>query len=180
MHARRFIELSPFLVLATSDRDDNMDASRRGGAPGFVKVNPDGALLIPDAPGNNRLDSLLNTVDTGKVGALFLIPGFDETLRVNGSALLSQDPAEIAQCTDERRTPKLVIRIAVTAVYLHCAKAFLRSSDASSGAGRHPIPPATPPPDRYPPHDAPESIRRASRQPSALPSHREWLWDRWV
>ena len=136
VHSRRFIELSPFLVLATSDRDDNMDASPRGGTPGFVKVTESGVLLIPDAPGNNRLDSLLNIVDSGKVGALFLIPGFDETLRVNGDAVLSQDPDDIARCTDERRAPKLVIRISVTAVYLHCAKAFLRSKLWSPEAHR--------------------------------------------
>jgi PPOX class probable FMN-dependent enzyme len=136
VHSRRFIELSPFLVLATSDRDDNMDASPRGGAPGFVKVSDDGALLIPDAPGNNRLDSLLNIVDSGKVGALFMIPGFDETLRVNGDAVLSQQPDDIARCADERRVPKLVIRVTVTAVYLHCAKAFLRSKLWSPEAHR--------------------------------------------
>ena len=126
-HCRRFIGLSPFVVLATSDESDHMDASPRGGSPGFVKVNADGLLLVPDAPGNNRLDSLENIVQTGRVGLLFLIPGFDETLRVNGSAFLSQAPADIALCTDERRAPRLVIAISVEAAYLHCAKAFMRS-----------------------------------------------------
>ncbi|MFM8857384.1 MAG: pyridoxamine 5'-phosphate oxidase family protein, partial [Actinomycetota bacterium] len=89
---------------------------------------------IPDAPGNNRLDSFENIVQSGKVGLLFLIPGFDETLRVNGSAVLSADDADILVCTNERRAPKLVIRVTPEAVYLHCAKALLRSklwSDAS-------------------------------------------------
>jgi len=126
-HCRRFIELSPFLVLSTCDEAHNLDASPRGGAPGFVKVAGDGALLIPDAPGNNRLDSLENIISTARVGLLFLIPGVDETLRVNGAAVLSREPADIALCTDERRTPKLVIRVAVEAAYLHCAKAFMRS-----------------------------------------------------
>ena len=126
-HCRSFIALSPFLVLATSDRNHNLDASPRGGAPGFVKCSAGGDLLIPDAPGNNRLDSLENIIATGSAGLLFLIPGFDETLRVNGAALLSTDPGDIALCTDERRAPKLVIRVSVTAAYLHCAKAFLRS-----------------------------------------------------
>jgi PPOX class probable FMN-dependent enzyme len=126
-HCRRFIELSPFLILATSDINHNMDASPRGGAPGFVKVTADGAVLIPDAPGNNRLDSFSNIVETGRVGLLFLIPGFDETLRVNGRAVLSIDAADIQRCTDERRAPKVVIRIGVQEVYLHCAKAFMRS-----------------------------------------------------
>jgi len=127
VHCRRFIALSPFLILATSDRGFDTDASPRGGEPGFVKVNDAGELLIPDAPGNNRLDSFENIVSTGKVGLLFLIPGFDETLRVNGKAVLSQDPLDIDACTTERRAPKLVVRVSVEAAYLHCAKAFMRS-----------------------------------------------------
>jgi len=127
VHCRNFIALSPFLVLATSDRDHNMDASPRGGEPGFVKVNESGELLIPDAPGNNRLDSFENIVATGKVGLLFLIPGVDETLRVNGTAVLSTSPEDIRTCTTERRAPKLVLRVKVQAAYLHCAKAFMRS-----------------------------------------------------
>jgi PPOX class probable FMN-dependent enzyme len=126
-HCRDFLALSPFLVLSTCDRQFNLDASPRGGEPGFVKVGPAGELLIPDAPGNNRLDSLENIVATGQVGLLFMIPGFDETLRINGAAVLSTDPQDIAACTTERRAPKLVIRVAVTAAYLHCAKAFMRS-----------------------------------------------------
>src|SRR5690349_3633114 len=113
-HCRDFVALSPFLVLATCDEHHNLDASPRGGAPGFVKVAPNGDLLIPDAPGNNRLDSFENIVSTGKVGLLFLIPGFDETLRVNGDATLSLSPDDIAACTTERRAPKLVVRVAVT------------------------------------------------------------------
>lgn len=126
-HCRRFIELSPFLILSTCDATHNMDASPRGGVPGFVKCGADGALLIPDAPGNNRLDSLENIIATARVGLLFLIPGVDETLRVNGAAVLSQAEADIALCTDERRAPRLVIRVTVEAAYLHCAKAFMRS-----------------------------------------------------
>ena len=126
-HCRRFIVLSPFLILASSDTNHNMDASPRGGAPGFVKVTADGAVLVPDAPGNNRLDSFSNIIATRKVGLLFLIPGLDETLRVNGSAVLSRAEADLALCTDERRAPKLAIRVTVEAAYLHCAKAFMRS-----------------------------------------------------
>jgi len=127
INCRRFISLSPFLILATSDPAHNMDASPRGGEPGFVKVTDSGLLLIPDSPGNNRLDSFSNVVSTRKVGLLFLIPGLDETLRVNGSAVLSMDPAHIAACTTERRAPKLVVAVSVEAAYLHCAKAFMRS-----------------------------------------------------
>ena len=127
VHCRRFIEISPFFVLATTDPHDKLDASPRGGAPGFVKVNLDGDLLIPDAPGNNRLDSLENIIATGHAGLLFLIPGFDETLRVNGSAVVSFADADLAWFKDERRAPKTVIKVHVEAAYLHCAKAFLRS-----------------------------------------------------
>ncbi len=127
VHCRRFIELSPFFVLATTDRANNLDASPRGGSPGFVKVNAAGDLLIPDAPGNNRLDSLENIIATGQAGLLFMIPGFDETLRVNGSAVVSQDSADLAWFKDERRAPKTVIKVRVEAAYLHCAKAFMRS-----------------------------------------------------
>jgi uncharacterized protein len=126
-HCHRFIELSPFLIMATANQSSHMDASPRGGIAGFVKISADGALLIPDAPGNNRLDSLENIVATGRVGLLFMVPGVDETLRINGAAVLSQAPADMAQCTDERRVPKLVIRVTVEAAYLHCAKALMRS-----------------------------------------------------
>ena len=127
VHCRRFIELSPFVILATSDLAHNMDASPRGGPPGFVKVTESGDLLLPDAPGNNRLDSFENILATGRVGLLFLIPGFDETLRVNGKAVLSREADDVAACTWQGRSPKLVVRVSVEAAYLHCAKAFLRS-----------------------------------------------------
>lgn len=127
VHCKSFIALSPFVLLSTSDADHNMDVSPRGGSSGFVRVSADGAILIPDAPGNNRLDSLQNIIRTGKVGLLFLIPGFEETLRVNGSAVLSTSPADVELATDEHRVPKAVIRVTVEAAYLHCAKAFLRS-----------------------------------------------------
>lgn len=126
-HCRRFIALSPFVLLATGAADHQMDASPRGGPPGFVQVDEAGELLLPDAPGNHRLDSLENIVATGHAGLLFLIPGVDETLRVNGRARLSVAPEDIARCSDDRRAPRLVIRIRVEAAYLHCAKAFMRS-----------------------------------------------------
>ena len=126
-HCRNFIALSPFVMMSTCDDAYNLDASPRGGDPGFVKVSNDGQLLIPDAPGNNRLDSLENIVRTAKVGLLFFIPGFDETLRVNGDAVLSTADEDVRSCRNERRAPKVVIRVSVTAAYLHCAKALLRS-----------------------------------------------------
>ncbi|WP_295523820.1 pyridoxamine 5'-phosphate oxidase family protein [Limnohabitans sp. Rim8] len=141
-HATRFIELSPFVVLASSGAHGHMDASPRGGAPGFVKVLDTQTLLMPDSPGNNRLDTLENIVSTGRLGLLFMVPGFDETLRINGQAVLSTDPADLALCEDARRTPKLVIRVTVDSVYLHCAKALMRSQlwDASLHPERSSLP----------------------------------------
>ena len=126
-HAQQFIALAPFVVLASANATGQMDASPRGGDAGFVKVIDTQTLLIPDAPGNNRLDTLENIIDTSQLGLLFMVPGFDETLRVNGQASLSTDPSERQLCTDARRTPALVIRVRVQAVYLHCAKAFMRA-----------------------------------------------------
>ena len=141
-HAQQFIALSPFVVLASANATGQMDASPRGGAPGFVKVIDTQTLLIPDAPGNNRLDTLENILDTGQLGLLFMLPGFDETLRVNGQAVLSTEPSALQQCADARRTPALVIRIRVQAVYLHCAKAFMRAQlwNPSRHAQRHLMP----------------------------------------
>lgn len=135
VHCTRLVALSPLAVLASSDAAMEMDASPRGGQPGFVKVRDAHTLLIPDAPGNNRLDTLENIVQTGQVGLLFLVPGMDETLRVNGSALLSTDAADLALAADSTRTPKLVIRVTVKAAYLHCGKALMRS--ALWDAARH-------------------------------------------
>jgi uncharacterized protein len=126
-HCMDFIRMSPFLVLASADSEHNMDASPRGGTPGFVKITMKGELLIPEAPGNNRIDTLQNVFSTGKLGLIFMIPGFNETLRVNGTASVSVDPAELEVCRDEKRTPKAVIKVVPSSVYLHCAKAFLRS-----------------------------------------------------
>lgn len=126
-HCKHYISLSPFVVLSSVGADEVLDASPRGGAPGFVKALDANTLLIPDSPGNNRLDTLENIIHTGRVGLLFFIPGVDETLRVNGSAALSIDPEEIGLCTTEVRAPKLVIRVGVEQAYLHCAKAFMRS-----------------------------------------------------
>jgi len=141
-HATRFVGLSPFVVLASSDAGGHMDASPRGGEPGFVKMPDAHTLLLPDAPGNNRLDTLENIIATGRLGLLFMVPGFDETLRVNGRAVLSTDPADLALCADARRTPALVIRLTVESVYLHCAKAFIRSGlwDASRHTDRAKLP----------------------------------------
>lgn len=126
-HCMHFIGLSPFVVLATGAATGQLDASPRGGAPGFVRVLDRHTLLLPDARGNNRLDSFSNIAASGRAGLLFLIPGVDETLRVNGDARLSADPALLAHFAGERNAPQLVMRLHVREAYLHCAKALMRS-----------------------------------------------------
>jgi hypothetical protein len=133
VHCRRFIELAPFVVMAT-DNGETMDASPRGGKPGFVRVVDDMTLWIPDSPGNNRLDSLANIIATGKIGLLFLIPGIDETLRVNGSARISASDRKLRQLADEKRTPAVLVEVGVEEAYLHCAKALMRSNFWSDAA----------------------------------------------
>ena len=126
-HCRRYIGLSPFVVVSSIGLDQLLDASPRGGAPGFVEVLDANTLLIPDSPGNNRLDTLENIIHTGRVGLLFMLPGMDETLRVNGTASLTNEAADLERCVTEVRKPKLVIKVQVVEAYLHCAKAFMRS-----------------------------------------------------
>jgi uncharacterized protein len=131
-HALRFVELSPFVVLATSDATGRQDASPRGGAPGFVRATAQ-RLWIPDAPGNHRLDSLGNIIATGRIGLLFLIPGVDETLRVNGRAQLCDEADRLAPFAADPRV-RLVIEVEVEEAYLHCAKALMRSKLWSDAA----------------------------------------------
>lgn len=142
VHCRRFIELSPFLVVASSSAAGAMDASPRGGTPGFVRIVDERTLLIPDAPGNNRLDSLENIIATGRVGLFFMVPGIDETLRVNGRARLSSFEPHLQAFAAEKRRPRLVIEVTVEAAYLHCAKALMRSQlwQASSKVSRSVLP----------------------------------------
>lgn len=141
-HCLRFIALSPFVVLASHGADGELDASPRGGEPGFVHVPDDRTLLLPDSPGNNRLDTLSNVVATGRLGLLFMIPGVDETLRVNGRASLTDEPAMLAPFAGRSRPPKLAIRVEVAQAYLHCAKALMRSSlwDPASRVERASLP----------------------------------------
>jgi uncharacterized protein len=126
-HCRRFIEHAPFLVLATADADGRQDATPRGGDPGFVHMADERTLLLPDRPGNNRLDSLSNLTQRPEVGLLFLIPGVDETLRVNGTAELRDDAELTGRFEFSQRSPTIVVRITVRQAYLHCAKALMRS-----------------------------------------------------
>ncbi len=126
-HCRSFIALSPYVVLCTSDAQGNLDASPRGGMPGFCKVADEHMVLMPDRPGNNRLDSFTNILQTGRIGLLFFVPGVDEMLRVNGTAELRTDEALCGQCVEQGKAPKVVLTVAVREAYLHCAKAIMRS-----------------------------------------------------
>ena len=126
-HCCSFIKLSPFVVIASGASEGLLDASPRGGEPGFIKILDDKTLLIPDAKGNNRLDTLTNIIASNRVGLLFLIPGIDETLRINGPARLTGDPEMIRHFANEQNVPKLVIAVTVAEAYLHCAKALMRS-----------------------------------------------------
>jgi PPOX class probable FMN-dependent enzyme len=140
-HIRGFIALSPFLCLGSSSAD-GADVTPRGDAPGFVHVLDDTTLLIPDWPGNNRLDTLLNIEANPHVGLLFLIPGFSESLRVNGTAEISLDPALIGRWTVNGKHPRSVLRVTVREAFLHCGKAILRSKlwDASARVDRGALP----------------------------------------
>jgi PPOX class probable FMN-dependent enzyme len=127
-HSKKFIEMSPFCVLATSGSDASVDASPRGGNPGFVHVAGDNQLLMPDRSGNNRIDSFRNIVDgSGFVHLLFFVPGIDETLRVGGRGVLTTDPALMASMVEFGKPPRAVLRIEVTEAYFHCGKALMRS-----------------------------------------------------
>jgi uncharacterized protein len=127
IHALDFIQRSPFLCIGTQNMDGKADVSPRGDPAGFVHILDDETLAIPDRPGNNRLDSLANILANPSVGLLFIIPGFDDTLRVNGRASLVADPALLERMAVNGRAPKLAIIVKVQEVFLHCAKAFRRS-----------------------------------------------------
>ena len=125
-HYRAFIEAAPFAVLATAGAE-GLDASPRGDPAGFIAVEDDKTLLIPDRRGNNRLDSLRNIVADPRVALLFLIPGIGETLRVNGRAFISTAPALLDRFRIDDKPPRSVIVVQVEAVYFHCSRALLRS-----------------------------------------------------
>ena len=126
-HCRRFIGLSPFVVLATAGTDGRVDCSPRGDPPGFVEVLDDRTLLLPDRPGNNRVDSLGNVLENPHVGLLFMIPGVNETLRLNGRATLTTDPTQLEPLSVKGRAPRSGLLIEVEEVFLQCTKALVRS-----------------------------------------------------
>lgn len=124
---RAWIERSPFVLLATADREGRCDVSPRGDPAGFVRVLDERTLLLPERPGNRLADSLRNIVAQPRVGLLFIVPGVGETLRVNGRATLTTDPALLAPCAVESKAPSLAILVDVDEAFTHCSKAFLRS-----------------------------------------------------
>ncbi len=126
-HSIAFIGLSPFCVLATSDVDGNLDASPKGGPAGFVKVRDAKTVMIPDWPGNNRLDGLENIITNPHVGLLFFVPGMNEMLRLNGRARITTDPALKTAFETKGKLPISVIIIEIDQVFLHCARALDRS-----------------------------------------------------
>lgn len=126
-HARDFIARSPFLVMSTADADGWPDASPKGDAPGFVTVEDDHHLLLPDRIGNNRVDGFENLMTNPKIGLIFFVPGIDHTLRVNGQARLLTEPATCARFSVNGKPARAVVRIAAEQVFFHCGKALMRS-----------------------------------------------------
>ena len=127
-HAKKFIAMSPFCVLATSGSDGSVDASPRGGNPGFVRVAGPNQLLMPDRAGNNRIDSFRNIVEgSGFVQLIFFVPGIDETLRVGGTGKLSAEPELLAAMEEFGKPPRAVLNISVREAYFHCGKELMRS-----------------------------------------------------
>lgn len=133
-HSKHFINCSPFVVLSTVNNQNRMDASPRGGKSGFIKVLNNKQLIVPDYKGNNRIDSLTNIIETKTIGLLFMIPGIDETLRINGSASIESSDDYLNLFKEESKKPITCIKITIEELFLHCAKAFMRSKlwDAST------------------------------------------------
>lgn len=122
----RFIAVTPFVLVATADAEGRCDVSPRGGPPGFVRVLDEHRLVLPDLGGNNLLDSVSNVIANPRIGLLFVRPGLDETLRVDGNAVITTDPEVLGLWDAELRRPKAAIGIEVEHVFIHCAKAFRR------------------------------------------------------
>ena len=142
-HCCRYVAHAPFLVLSSMGQDGKMDASPRGDKPGFVQVDDPHTILIPDRPGTRRVDSIKNIVVNPGVGLLFLVPGINETLRVNGYATISTDPHLLQRFKVGQRLPLSVVVVKVGEAFLHCAKALVRSGlwDSTRHTDRSEFPP---------------------------------------
>jgi PPOX class probable FMN-dependent enzyme len=127
IHTRTFITLSPFVLIGSSDGQGNADVTPRGDNPGFVSVLDDTTLVLPDRPGNNRLDTWANLIVEPAIGILFLVPGFNEMLRVNGTAEIRDDAELLESLAVDGRRPRTVAVVKIAEVFLHCAKAVMRS-----------------------------------------------------
>jgi PPOX class probable FMN-dependent enzyme len=127
-HSRAFIAASPFVLLATSNAVGQCDVSPKGDAPGFVLVLDDRHLVVPDRPGNNRTDGMTNILENPHIGMIFLVPGRGDTLRVNGRASIIRDEEILARLAMHGKLPKVALGVEVEEAYLHCPKAFMRSS----------------------------------------------------
>lgn len=126
-HCRRILALSPFCVISTQG-PQGADVSPRGDPPGFVRVLDDRTLLLPDRVGNNRLDAMGNLLRNPRIGLLFLVPGMNETLRINGTGQLTDDARVLDPCAMDGRAPKVGIVVSITEAFLHCGKALVRSA----------------------------------------------------
>jgi PPOX class probable FMN-dependent enzyme, DR_2398 family len=126
-HTRAFIARSPFLLMATSDANGRCDVSPKGDGPGFVQVLDDQRIVIPERPGNKRFDGMLNIMANPHVGLIFLVPGRQETLRVNGKAWITRDPQLLEPCVAHGKVPLVAIAVEIEQCFLHCPKAFVRS-----------------------------------------------------
>ena len=131
---RAFIETAPFVLVATAAADGGVDVSPRGGHPGFVHLLDDRHVAIPDLNGNNLIDSLTSVVETGQAGLLFVVPGRDETVRVNGPAWVTTNDELLDSFAGEVRRPKVVLVVRADEVFVHCAKAFRRGRVWDAGS----------------------------------------------
>ena len=141
-HCKNFINRSPFLCIGTSSVNGKADVSPRGDPPGFVQILDDNTIFIPNRPGNNRLDTMTNILENPNVGILFMIPGYEDALRINGSATITKDPEILSRCAVNRKIPQMGILVQVNEAYLHCAKAVRRSKlwDSDSRQDRTEMP----------------------------------------
>lgn len=133
-HCRAFIARAPFVLVATADAAGRCDVSPKGDAPGFVRVLDDRHLLVPDRPGNRRLDGMRNILANPHVGLLFIVPGREDTLRVNGRAWVTRDATLLADCAVDGKVPPLGIGVEVEECFLHCARSFKRARLWQPGA----------------------------------------------